>query len=122
MNKLRNLSFVAVMTISLSGCVIVAGEHDGYDSSSDWETTQKENRAMISELELNADRASVKMKMGAANYSEAFVKGGDEYRVLYYRTQHRHSDGDTSKDETTPLVFKNNKLIGWGDDILASVK
>jgi len=37
------------------------------------------------------------------------MKGDDEYRVLYYRTQRLHADGDTTKDETTPLIFKNEK-------------
>lgn len=121
MKILRNVTLAALMATSLSGCIIVAGEHDDIGRSG-WEDQQKENREMINDLALQSDRSSVTMKMGEADYSEAFVKGDDEYRVLYYRTQHRHSDGDTSKDETTPLVFKNDKLIGWGDDTLSTIK
>lgn len=47
---------------------------------------------------------------------------GRRHRVLFFRTQHRHSDGETSRDETTPLVFRNDTLIGWGDDVLASIR
>jgi hypothetical protein len=35
--------------------------------------------------------------------------------VLFYRTHRRDGDGVTTKDECTPLVFKNGLLIGWGD-------
>ena len=61
-------------------------------------------------------------RLGAPDFSEAFQHNDDNYRVLYYRTQHRHSDGDTTIDETTPLVFKNDHLIGWGEDILMKVR
>jgi len=33
---------------------------------------------------------------------------------LFYRTRRTEADGETSRDETTPLVFKNNELVGWG--------
>jgi hypothetical protein len=47
---------------------------------------------------------------------------GATYQVLYYRTHRTHSDGETTKDETTPLVFKDSALIGWGMDALARVR
>ncbi|WP_196139594.1 DUF3192 domain-containing protein [Aliikangiella sp. G2MR2-5] len=121
MKVLTNVALSVVLATSLSGCVIIdrpGGEHDG----NDWRHEQKENRQIISELPLNASRQEVHNKLGAPEFSEAFTKGNDEYRVLYYRTQHRHSDGDTTKDETTPLVFKNDKLIGWGQDTLARAR
>jgi outer membrane protein assembly factor BamE (lipoprotein component of BamABCDE complex) len=119
MKKLANLGLAAILATGLSGCVIVADGRDNDKSS--WETSQKENRALISELAIKSSRAYVINKMGTPNFTEAFVKGNDEYRVLYYRTQHRHSDGDTTKDETTPLVFKNDLLIGWGHKVLAEL-
>jgi hypothetical protein len=67
---------------------------------------------------LNDSRQSVVEQLGAPDFSEAFSKKDDSYRVLFYRTQHEHSDGETTKDETTPLVFKNDRLIGWGQDAL----
>ena len=117
MKILNKLTFAAFLATSLSGCVLVVGDHD-FDS---WESQQQENREMIRGLALQTERSRVLVKLGPPNFSEAFIKGDDEYRVLYYRTRHRHSDGATSKDETTPLVFKNDKLIGWGDETLASV-
>lgn len=104
----------------LSGCVIVARDHDGGDDG--WQDQQTDNRKQISDLELNTPRLDIIQKLGVPNFSEAFVKEADEYRVLFYRTQHIHSDGDTTKDETTPLVFKNDMLIGWGQDMLTGIR
>ena len=67
------------------------------------------------------ERSQVVGRLGAPHFSEAFTRDGEEFRVLFFRTRHRHSDGETSRDETTPLVFRNDTLIGWGDDVLASV-
>ncbi|TQV89339.1 DUF3192 domain-containing protein [Aliikangiella coralliicola] len=119
MKNLLNLSLAILLTSSLSGCIIVDRDYDR--DSENWRSQQKENREIISDLALQTERSKVLAKLGAPHFSEAFTKEGVEYRVLYYRTQHRHSDGDTTKDETTPLVFKDNKLIGWGQEILASV-
>ncbi|PHS20036.1 MAG: hypothetical protein COA86_01745 [Kangiella sp.] len=111
---------VSVTLISiLSGCIIVTG-HDSKAES--WKTTQTQNRSLISDLELQSDRASIIAKLGTPNFSDAFIKGEDNYRILYYRTQHNKSDGETTKDETTPLVIKNDKLVGWGDALLNKVR
>ncbi|MCF6193044.1 MAG: DUF3192 domain-containing protein [Kangiellaceae bacterium] len=104
----------------LSGCVIVARDHDRDGDS--WRDEQTDNRKKISDLQLNTSRIDIIQKLGVPNFSEAFVKEADEYRVLFYRTQHMHSDGDTTKDETTPLVFKNDMLIGWGQDMLIGIR
>jgi len=108
------------LVFSLNGCVIVAGDRDWDDDS--WQKQQTENRELISQLALNAERNSVIAKLGAPSFSDAFIKDGAEYRVLYYRTQHTQSDGETTKDGTTPLVFKNDQLIGWGEESLANIR
>ena len=103
------------LAIFLSGCIVI-GDRDNHE---EWRVEQRENREIISELELGTSRDRILILMGAPAFSEAFSKNGDDYQVLYYRTQHRHSDGDTTKDETTPLVFKNDRLTGWGEEALA---
>lgn len=113
-------TFAAFFLSTLSGCVIVAGDHD-WDNEN-WQSQQRENRETISELELQTERSKIISKLGAPSFSDAFVKDGVEYRVLYYRTQHTKSDGETTKDETTPLVFMNDKLVGWGSDVLATIR
>lgn len=120
MKRFNQLILATCLTTSLSGCIIIDGEHDWKDDN--WKSQQKNNRKIISGLQLESTRAAVISQLGAPNFSEAFKKADDEYRILYYRTQHKHSDGETSKDETTPLVFKNDQLIGWGEAMLASIR
>ena len=112
----------AAIAISLSGCIVIGGnDHDDNDSTS-WRAEQRRNNQQINDLQVNDSRVSVIERLGAPSFSEAFMRGDDEYRVLFYRTRHRHSDGETSRDETTPLVFKNDHLTGWGEDTLAAVR
>lgn len=39
---------------------------------------------------------------------------GTMYELLSYYTDLNESDGRLDKDEMTPLIFENGKLIGWG--------
>ena len=113
--------FVALVAVSfLSGCIVIGGEH-GWDSSG-WKDEQDRNAKVISQLEIGAERMDVMDRLGSPNFSEAYTREKDEYRVLFYRTERRHSDGYTTRDETTPLVFRNDVLIGWGQEVYASVK
>lgn len=118
MKKLIKLS-AALLTIStLSGCVFI---HSNDGSDENWQQKQQKNREMINQLTLDTDRTQIELKLGVPNFTEAFIKREQEYRVMYYRTSRQHHDSATSKDETTPLIFKNNKLIGWGFDALANI-
>ena len=120
---LRFISIVG-LTAVLSGCVIVAGdvdEFDGRDYNSDWQSVERDNRQKIAGLTLGSDYTSVLTTMGQANFSEAFESAGHQYQILYYRTHRTESDGETTKDETTPLVFKDQRLVGWGQDALQRI-
>jgi outer membrane protein assembly factor BamE (lipoprotein component of BamABCDE complex) len=120
MKMLLNLAVATLLAVSLSGCVVVGGNN--WNDDDGWQKRQIENKRVISQLELNDSRTQIIEQLGAPDFSEAFSKGKEQYRILFYRTQRQHSDGETSKDETTPLVFKNDLLIGWGEDALMAVK
>ena len=121
MKIILNAIISVILAVSLSACVIV--DRDNWnDSDSSWEKRQSENKRIISKLEINDSRDSVVAQLGAPDFSEAYSKGDKHYRILFYRTSHEHSDGDTTKDETTPLVFLNNSLVGWGEDALQRSK
>jgi len=121
MKLIINLIAAALITFSLSGCIVVGGG-DWNDDNNQWRDRQEDNKRVISQLELNDSRQSILEQMGAPDFSEAYAKGKDNYRILFYRTQHEHSDGETSKDETTPLIFKNDRLVGWGMDALVATR
>ncbi|MFS1703028.1 DUF3192 domain-containing protein [Alteromonas sp. AMM-1] len=102
----------------LSGCVISVGDDDGRNYNSSWEQREYNNRKHISKLELDAHYEDVTRSMGVADFNELLRQDGHTYRVLYYRTQRAADDGITTKDECTPLVFEDNRLIGWGEEAL----
>ena len=120
---LRLLSVVCVSAV-LSGCVIVAGDVDEFDRDgyrTNWQSIEKDNRAKIARLTLGADYDSIVKTMGQPNFSEAYESNGSQFQILFYRTHRVESDGETTKDETTPLVFKDQRLIGWGQDALQRI-
>lgn len=105
----------ALLASSMTGCVIAVGT--GADEMrSDWQKTEAKNRQTINELALGQSMADVKLKLGEPNFVEAFQGKDGEYRVLFYRTHRTHGDGDTTRDETTPLVFRNGALSGIGSE------
>jgi len=112
-------SFLAVLVVcgSLQGCIMIDGDGN-WDDSESWQKSQRHNVRTISQLELNSSRASVIEMMGTPDFTEAYSRADKNYYVLYYRTHKDKSDGVTSKSETTPLVFENDQLIGWGDEAL----
>jgi len=115
MNYVKIITVAAAM-MALSGCVVAVGGHDDDDhQNSAWRKTQKHNNQVISTLQTGASLESVRAQLGTPDFSESFQKNGSETVVLFYRTQHEHSDGETSKDECTALIFNNGLLTGWGD-------
>lgn len=105
-----------ILPLSLSGCVISVGGEDGdYSYSSSWEKKERKNRKAIANLSPDTSVTAIKRDMGTPDFSELHQRGNDEIQVLFYRTQRTEGDGVTTKDECTPLVFKNGQLIGWGD-------
>jgi hypothetical protein len=119
-NHLIRLGLVALLSLAATGCVYVNGENVGWDD--DWQKEQRINRNEISKLEIGTTRGAVIERLGTPTDSEAFTHEGEEVRVLFYRTQRKHSDGETTRDETTPLVFKNDLLIGWGNQVYADLR
>ncbi|TGD75862.1 DUF3192 domain-containing protein [Mangrovimicrobium sediminis] len=109
----------ALFSLLTAGCVFIDGEHV---KDTDWEVEQRDNRAAISKLEIGMTREAVLDRLGTPNDSEAFTADGEEVRVLFYRTRHTTSDGRTTRDETTPLVFRGDRLVGWGDEVYSDLR
>jgi len=110
------LLIAAPLAMTLSGCVIKIND-DGVDHGfiSDSEDRTYKNRKNISKVQLGASFMDMQEKLGVADFSETFSDGADTVRVLYYRTQRKHKDGLTTKDECTFLQFINGKLVETGN-------
>ncbi|TLU67584.1 DUF3192 domain-containing protein [Thalassotalea litorea] len=117
------LLVMAPLSVALTGCVIAV------DGKGDWDakTMQSshdaayDNRKNLAELEENMSFSAVKKKMGVPDFNEVYDKDGESIQVLYYRTNRKHADSMTTKDECTPLIFKNNVLVSWGDKALNQI-
>ncbi|MBD3646121.1 MAG: DUF3192 domain-containing protein, partial [Pseudomonadales bacterium] len=84
------------------------------DRWGEWKHKQQRTLQSINELEMGRNIASVRTELGEPDFMDAFQRDGSTFEVLYYRTRRVHSDGRTTRDETTPLVFANGVLVGWG--------
>ncbi|WP_448213280.1 DUF3192 domain-containing protein [Colwellia sp. MEBiC06753] len=107
------------LTLSLTGCVISVGGDEDRGYSFDHEDRAYENRKKIAVLQLNSSFADVQHTLGVADFNEVYQKDDENIQVLYYRTNRKHKDGLTTKDECTPLIFKNGMLVSWGEKAYA---
>ncbi|TMO54644.1 DUF3192 domain-containing protein [Pseudoalteromonas phenolica] len=117
----------ALSTPLLSGCIVAVSD-DGVETGwgknyngESWQYQQKENRKTISKLDLGADYNQVLEQLPTPDFTELVRKEEGVYKVIYIATNSKHSDGKVTKDECTPLVFKNEKLIGFGQSALLQI-
>lgn len=117
------LIIIPLAAVFLSACIIVDGDHvsDSYGKRTDWQELEKDNRSKISALDIGDSVQSVLARMGVPEFDELLTVDDKNYRVLYYRTQRNESDGVTTKDECTPVVFVDGELTGFGQLALDSL-
>lgn len=123
LKRIAGLGVASLLVLSLQGCIIVAdgdGVHE-WDDLSSHERAERDNRRMIAALDDGASYDSVREQMDTPNFSDLVTVNGVRYRVLYYRTHRVEADGETTRDECTPLVFKDDVLIGAGELALRQI-
>lgn len=103
--------------LMLGGCVIAVNTDD-WEHSDGWKARQDDNERTINRLEIGDSKTDIRDELGKPDFNESFLREGQTYTVLYYRTRHVASDGETTKDETTPLVFVDDELVGWGESAI----
>lgn len=114
--KLASVVVAAVVVASLSGCVVAIGDKQVRSNSDEqWRKSQRFNQQQINQFSTGLSADEVRAVLGVPDFVESVEKDGKTVLVLFYRTHHVKSDGITTKDECTPLVFKHNVLSGWGE-------
>jgi len=114
------LLLTAPLVFGLTGCVI-AIDGDKHDSDLDMSNSHDRaisNRQHIAGLIPGLSFTEVTGRMGTADFNESYDKSGETIQVLFYRTHRVHKDDLTTKDECTPLIFKQGGLVSWGDNAL----
>ncbi len=114
----RKMAVAALAMVMGSGCVLVVadGEVVGNGKRDSALEQQKYNRVAVPKIALGTAIDDVRDDLGEPHFAEAFTRDDGEYRVLFYRTHRTHQDGDTTRDETTPVVFRDGAVVGIGDD------
>lgn len=122
MQRVKAGVFLVLVAVLSSGCYISVRDDgpEGWSDGDDWERRQRRNQESISYLELGRTVDSVTAELGTADFTESFVRDGRTFRVLFYRTHRVREDGRTTRDETTPLVFVDGELVGWGESAVAN--
>ncbi len=126
MNK--KITFRILLAIALYGVFAAAIMHFYKDTPQDvknmvWDEREGYNRQYIATLKLDTVSIDLIFKeLGNPDITEAKKADSSNFQVLFYRTQHRKSDGITTQDECTALLFKNDILIGIGESAYLDYK
>ena len=108
------LALAAIAAVWLSGCVVAIGNDDYHDTN--WSERERDNRAAIAQLDVGMVYDEVVNWMpNEANFTESFAVDGTDHHVLFFRTHRVEADGAITRDETTPLIFVDDVLVGWGE-------
>ena len=78
-----------------------------------WNDREAYNHKYISQLDTQTALTQQQLieKLGGPDITEAELVGNNTYQLMYYRTKRDISDGITTKQECTVLLFKNQQLI-----------
>jgi hypothetical protein len=114
-----NKKIISRIIIALAAYAIFVGLvvtfYDDSPANMKWEDREAYNRQFIAKLQLDSftfDQAIE--KLGSPDITEAKKVNDENFQVMFYRTQHIKSDGITTQDECTALLFKNGVLSAIG--------
>lgn len=81
-----------------------------------WQDRESFNKRYIEKLSLDSQTTlnTVLNYLGSPDLTFAKRDNEQVLQIIFYRTQHITSDGITTMDECTGLLFKNGQLILWG--------
>lgn len=103
--------------------ILVMTFYDDSPSKMKWEDREAFNRQYIAKLKLddyNFDKAIE--ELGSPDITEAKKVDNAQYQIMFYRTQHVKSDGITTQDECTALLFTDGVLTAIGNSAYEQFK
>ncbi len=108
--------FIALFTYVIFVVLVINFYNDSPDQMH-WDDREQYNRKFIATIKLDEftfEQALV--ELGSPDITEAKSINNRYFQVMFYRTQHVKSDGITTQDECTFLLFVNGTLkeIGLG--------
>ena len=114
-----NKKIIARILVALAAygifVALVINFYDDSPSKMQWEDREDYNRQFITKLELEKfDFNSAIEQLGSPDITEAKIVNEKRYQVSFYRTKHVKSDGITTQDECTALLFTNGILTAIG--------
>ena len=115
MNKKVVIRILIALAIYGVFVALVVNFYDDRPSDMKWGDRESFNRQYIGKLTLedfNFEQAL--NELGSPDITEAKKVDKHNFQVMFYRTQHVKSDGFTTQDECTALLFKNGSLIAIG--------
>ncbi|REL26475.1 DUF3192 domain-containing protein [Thalassotalea euphylliae] len=96
--------------------LLVVNFYDDDPANMKWEDREAFNRQYIAKLQLdNFTFEQALENLGSPDITEAKKVDNVNYQVMFYRTQHVKSDGITTQEECTPLLFSNGLLTAIGN-------
>jgi len=116
MNK-KIIALIAIALIAYGIFVaLVLNFYNDSPTKMSWEDREAFNKQYVSKVKLDKLTFDKVIKdLGSPDITEAKKHNSDYLQLMYYRTQHVKSDGITTEDECTALLFKNGKLIAIGN-------
>jgi hypothetical protein len=95
---------------------VMMANYEPTPGQKDWDDRQAYNLQQLSHIKLGQSLDDIVTLMGEADFVEAKTLAGKPLQIMFYRTHHIKGDGITTKDECTPLLFDNEKLIAFGQE------
>ncbi|GLX79975.1 DUF3192 domain-containing protein [Thalassotalea insulae] len=94
--------------------LLVVNFYDDSPANMKWEDREAYNRQFINSLELGKFTFEQALeKLGSPDITEAKLVDNNHFQALFYRTHHVKSDGITTQEECSYLLFVNNELVEY---------
>jgi hypothetical protein len=119
---------VAVIAMGLAETSCSGHRSDSPSDAIPYKELLARNQAAISRLAVGMTKDEVMATMGTDSAvtknglvlnpirTESFTIGADVFEKMFYVTSAHRMFGPVNESQTTPVVLKNGKVIGWGKD------